>query len=323
MRAPCCEKMGLKKGPWTAEEDEILVSYIQRYGHGNWRALPKQAGLLRCGKSCRLRWTNYLRPDIKRGNFTREEEEAIISLHGQLGNKWSAIAAQLPGRTDNEIKNVWHTHLKKRVMPKSIDVASAHETQSGSSTSCSSDLDVGRPSCWAVEGAVDDVSKPMDMGSTINPASGPAPPQPQLSSEFSCSGADSSTTTDFSSDQLADIDPAFWYDALSMDVTLPTVDAPAAMPERDAKSEFVNGIWRDTQQQFSDDNNLFWSTDPQYNGYHGAGGYAASLDASLLSDGARYGQLDDTEQFWLRLLLDDGKLPDIGYFGGSIPDSDC
>uniref|UniRef100_A0A5B6Z1F2 Putative myb-related protein Myb4-like n=1 Tax=Davidia involucrata TaxID=16924 RepID=A0A5B6Z1F2_DAVIN len=115
VRAPCCEKMGLKKGPWTPEEDHILISYIQQHGHGNWRALPKQAGLLRCGKSCRLRWTNYLRPDIKRGNFSKEEEETIIKLHEMLGNRWSAMAARLPGRTDNEIKNVWHTHLKKKL----------------------------------------------------------------------------------------------------------------------------------------------------------------------------------------------------------------
>ncbi|GLT76912.1 hypothetical protein SLA2020_485460 [Shorea laevis] len=114
-RAPCCEKMGLKKGQWTQDEDRILISYIQKHGHGNWRALPKQAGLLRCGKSCRLRWINYLRPDIKRGNFTREEEETIIKLHEMVGNRWSAIAARLPGRTDNEIKNVWHTHLKKKL----------------------------------------------------------------------------------------------------------------------------------------------------------------------------------------------------------------
>nr|URY18841.1 MYB protein [Zanthoxylum bungeanum] len=115
VRAPCCEKMGLKKGPWTPEEDQVLINYIQLYGHGNWRALPKQAGLLRCGKSCRLRWINYLRPDIKRGNFTREEEDTIIKLHEMLGNRWSAIAARLQGRTDNEIKNIWHTHLKKRL----------------------------------------------------------------------------------------------------------------------------------------------------------------------------------------------------------------
>ncbi|XP_020231851.1 transcription factor MYB4 [Cajanus cajan] len=115
VKTPCCEKMGLKKGPWTPEEDQILISHIQQYGHGNWRALPKQAGLSRCGKSCRLRWINYLRPDIKRGRFSKEEEEIIIKLHGILGNRWATIATRLPGRTDNEIKNFWHTHLKKRL----------------------------------------------------------------------------------------------------------------------------------------------------------------------------------------------------------------
>ncbi|XP_074583582.1 transcription factor MYB15-like [Curcuma longa] len=122
VRAPCCEKMGQNKGPWTPEEDKVLVDYIQRYGHGNWRALPKLAGLLRCGKSCRLRWVNYLKPDIKRGNFTKEEEATIIRLHQQLGNRWSAIAASLPGRTDNEIKNVWNTHLKKLMDPKTAQI---------------------------------------------------------------------------------------------------------------------------------------------------------------------------------------------------------
>ncbi|KAK9068298.1 hypothetical protein SSX86_012409 [Deinandra increscens subsp. villosa] len=120
-RAPCCEKTGLKRGPWTQEEDELLVAYIKKNGHGSWRSLPKLAGLLRCGKSCRLRWTNYLRPDIKRGPFSPEEEKLVIQLHAILGNRWAAIAAQMPGRTDNEIKNLWNTHLRKRLLSIGID----------------------------------------------------------------------------------------------------------------------------------------------------------------------------------------------------------
>ncbi|CAF1711025.1 BnaC03g64160D [Brassica napus] len=120
-RSPCCEKNGLKKGPWTSEEDQKLLDYIKKHGYGNWRTLPKNAGLQRCGKSCRLRWTNYLRPDIKRGRFSFEEEETIIQLHSFLGNKWSAIAARLPGRTDNEIKNFWNTHIRKKLLRMGID----------------------------------------------------------------------------------------------------------------------------------------------------------------------------------------------------------
>ncbi|XP_019442682.1 PREDICTED: transcription factor MYB34-like isoform X5 [Lupinus angustifolius] len=120
-RSPCCDKVGLKKGPWTPEEDQKLLAYIEEHGHGCWRALPSKAGLQRCGKSCRLRWTNYLRPDIKRGKFSLQEEQTIIQLHALLGNRWSAIATHLPKRTDNEIKNYWNTHLKKRLTKLGID----------------------------------------------------------------------------------------------------------------------------------------------------------------------------------------------------------
>ncbi|WOL02696.1 hypothetical protein Cni_G11415 [Canna indica] len=116
-RPPCCNKDGVKKGPWTPEEDIILVSYIQEHGPGNWRAVPNNTDLLRCSKSCRLRWTNYLRPGIKRGNFTDQEEKLIVHLQALLGNRWAAIASYLPERTDNDIKNHWNTHLKKKLEP--------------------------------------------------------------------------------------------------------------------------------------------------------------------------------------------------------------
>ncbi|CAN6245838.1 unnamed protein product, partial [Urochloa humidicola] len=108
-----------KKGPWSPEEDAKLKAYIEENGTGgNWIALPQKIGLKRCGKSCRLRWLNYLRPNIKHGDFTEEEEHIICSLYISIGSRWSIIAAQLPGRTDNDIKNYWNTKLKKKLLGK-------------------------------------------------------------------------------------------------------------------------------------------------------------------------------------------------------------
>ncbi|KAB1211607.1 hypothetical protein CJ030_MR6G013937 [Morella rubra] len=132
-RPPCCDKEGVKKGPWTPEEDILLVSYIQERGPGNWRAVPTNTGLLRCSKSCRLRWTNYLRPGIKRGNFTDHEEKMIIHLQALLGNRWAAIASYLPQRTDNDIKNYWNTHLKKKL--KKLQTGSEDHPREGFSVS--------------------------------------------------------------------------------------------------------------------------------------------------------------------------------------------
>ncbi|XP_010443249.1 PREDICTED: transcription factor MYB80-like [Camelina sativa] len=120
-RIPCCEKENVKRGQWTPEEDNKLASYIAQHGTRNWRLIPKNAGLQRCGKSCRLRWTNYLRPDLKHGQFSEAEEHIIVKFHSVLGNRWSLIAAQLPGRTDNDVKNYWNTKLKKKLSGMGID----------------------------------------------------------------------------------------------------------------------------------------------------------------------------------------------------------
>ncbi|KAM1209680.1 hypothetical protein EV1_015247 [Malus domestica] len=120
-RNSCCLKQKLRKGLWSPEEDEKLFNYITQFGVGCWSSVPKLAGLQRCGKSCRLRWINYLRPDLKRGMFSQQEEDLILSLHEVIGNRWAQIAAQLPGRTDNEIKNFWNSCLKKKLMKQGID----------------------------------------------------------------------------------------------------------------------------------------------------------------------------------------------------------
>ncbi|KAL6283874.1 hypothetical protein ACE6H2_014803 [Prunus campanulata] len=109
------DKDVVKRGAWCPKEDKVLVDYIKTHGEGKWSHVAKKTGLNRSGKSCRLRWLNYLRPDVKRGNISPEEEDLIIRMHKLLGNRWSLIAGRLPGRTDNKIKNFWNINLSKRV----------------------------------------------------------------------------------------------------------------------------------------------------------------------------------------------------------------
>ncbi|KAK3158803.1 hypothetical protein QOZ80_2AG0141780 [Eleusine coracana subsp. coracana] len=231
-RAPCCAKVGLNRGSWTPQEDMRLIAYIQKHGHANWRALPKQAGLLRCGKSCRLRWINYLRPDLKRGNFTADEEETIIKLHGMLGNKWSKIAACLPGRTDNEIKNVWNTHLKKKKVAQreqqkagaakkdgspSGDTPITSSSASSSTTSVNSSGDAGEQCGTSKEPDAVDIIPPLEPEIDISDmlvdafpaAQEPMPPSSPCSSSSltTCVGGGAGDLIEL---PVIDIEPEIW-----------------------------------------------------------------------------------------------------------------
>ncbi|KAL6325934.1 hypothetical protein AAG906_038425 [Vitis piasezkii] len=113
--------LGLRKGAWTSEEDHLLRKCVEKYGEGKWHQVPFRAGLNRCRKSCRLRWLNYLKPDIKRGKFAADEVDLMMRLHKLLGNRWALIAGRLPGRTSNDVKNYWNTHLRKKMVKDEVE----------------------------------------------------------------------------------------------------------------------------------------------------------------------------------------------------------
>ncbi|GLT86445.1 hypothetical protein SLE2022_377430 [Rubroshorea leprosula] len=131
------EKKQNRKGLWTEEEDRILSEYVRVHGRGHWNRIPKLTGLKRCGKSCRMRWLNYLSPNVKHGDFSEEEEDLVVRLHKLLGNRWSLIAGRMPGRTDNQVKNFWNTRLRKKL---GIEKTKVEATRSRSSKMHSSGL---------------------------------------------------------------------------------------------------------------------------------------------------------------------------------------
>nr|QTO65773.1 MYB114-like protein [Aristolochia deltantha] len=125
--------VGVRKGAWSKEEDALLEKCIVKFGEGNWHLVPERAGLNRCRKSCRLRWLNYLSPNIKRGEFGQDEIDLIVRLHKLLGNRWSLIAGRLPGRTANDVKNYWNTHQKKK--EKAVDQSGRESEETSESRS--------------------------------------------------------------------------------------------------------------------------------------------------------------------------------------------
>ncbi|XP_031479683.1 transcription factor MYB36-like [Nymphaea colorata] len=168
-RSPCCDKANVKRGPWSPEEDATLKNYVERYGTGgNWIALPQKAGLKRCGKSCRLRWLNYLRPDIRHGGFTEEEDNIICSLYESMGSRWSVIASQLPGRTDNDVKNYWNTKLKKKMLAAKNNLGSDHAHVRANSTSICSSSSPSPSSSSSPSTSTVTAIAPASMGSTYS-----------------------------------------------------------------------------------------------------------------------------------------------------------
>ncbi|XP_047963181.1 myb-related protein 305-like [Salvia hispanica] len=159
----------VRKGPWTMEEDLILMNYIANHGEGVWNSLARSAGLKRTGKSCRLRWLNYLRPDVRRGNITPEEQLLIMELHAKWGNRWSKIAKHLPGRTDNEIKNYWRTRIQKHI--KQAENCTGQTVENSNDQASTSQVSSSCPADHTVES----YSPPSFNGNNMESFQGPFP----------------------------------------------------------------------------------------------------------------------------------------------------
>ncbi|XP_010529828.1 PREDICTED: transcription factor AS1 [Tarenaya hassleriana] len=101
---------------WTAEEDALLRAYVKQFGPREWHLVSERMNkpLNRDAKSCLERWKNYLKPGIKKGSLTEEEQRLVIRLQAKHGNKWKKIAAEVPGRTAKRLGKWWEVFKEKQ-----------------------------------------------------------------------------------------------------------------------------------------------------------------------------------------------------------------
>ncbi|KAK2972367.1 hypothetical protein RJ640_014425 [Escallonia rubra] len=101
---------------WRVEEDALLRAYVKQYGPREWHLVSQRMStpLNRDAKSCLERWKNYLKPGIKKGSLTEEEQRLVICLQAKHGNKWKKIAAEVPGRTAKRLGKWWEVFKEKQ-----------------------------------------------------------------------------------------------------------------------------------------------------------------------------------------------------------------
>ncbi|PIN03041.1 Transcription factor, Myb superfamily [Handroanthus impetiginosus] len=101
---------------WRPEEDALLRAYVKQYGPRDWHLVSDRMNqpLNRDAKSCLERWKNYLKPGIKKGSLTEEEQRLVVHLQAKHGNKWKKIAAEVPGRTAKRLGKWWEVFKEKQ-----------------------------------------------------------------------------------------------------------------------------------------------------------------------------------------------------------------